>query len=146
MLYLTNLVSSRIYKLKVLKPKRIDLAYVARKNQSTLSHRVHCNEAHVLFLLQNRQDNQKRETETQGHPGIMEETSGNPIGVVIFFVIVFVMTWKIRQFINDLKWVLMTSLLVTILLLAILHSFTGSLSLSGIIIAIPLCYFIMKLN
>ena len=76
----------------------------------------------------------------------MEETSGNPIGVVIFFVIVFVMMWKIRQFINDLKWVLMTSLLVTILLIAILHSFTGSLSLSGIIIAIPLCYFIMKLN
>ena len=76
----------------------------------------------------------------------MVEISGDVIGCVICFVAVYMMVWKIRRFINDLKLAFMTSLLVTFILLAILYKYTGSLSLSGILIGISLFYLIWKFN
>ena len=79
------------------------------------------------------------------------ETSGDLIavafiGVALIFLVVFMVMWKVRQFINDLRWALMTSIVVSSILLTILYNYTGSLFLSAVIICIPLGYFLMRRN
>ena len=62
-------------------------------------------------------------------------------GYAIFLTVVFIITFKIRRFINELTWALATSFCITFTVFVLLNKFTHSVLLSGTVVVISAWYY-----